>query len=195
MKQNIDRYTGLNVRFGVWEMVENNQVVCCFTGHRPKSLPCGANEEHSACIEIKRQLKRMIVGLIEKKNVTHFISGAALGVDMWAMEIVLELKEQYAGITLEAAVPCATQSVKWNEKYRKKYNRLIENSDEVTCIQREYTSDCMMKRNKYMVDKSDFVLAVWNGKPSGTGSTIRYAKQRGKTVYCINTVDFTIVAI
>ena len=78
----------------------------CFTGHRPQSLPCGSSETHLACLKIKHQLKRLIVGLIEKKNVTHFISGAALGVDTWAAEIVLELKNKYPNITLEAAIPC-----------------------------------------------------------------------------------------
>ncbi len=52
-----------------------------FTGHRPNSLPCGYSEEHPACIKIKTQLRRMIVGLIEKKNVSHFIAGAAMGSD------------------------------------------------------------------------------------------------------------------
>ena len=33
-----------------------------------------------------------------------------------------------------------------------------------------------------MVDKSDYVIAVWNGKPSGTGNTVRYAESKGKTV-------------
>ena len=39
--------------------------------------------------------------LIEKENVTHFISGMAIGIDMYAAEIVLDLKKSYPGITLE----------------------------------------------------------------------------------------------
>lgn len=30
-----------------------------------------------------------------------------------------------------------------------------------------------------MVEQSDVVIAVWNGKPSGTGNTIRFAKEDG----------------
>lgn len=44
----------------------------------------------------------------------------------------------------------------------------------------------MMKRNRYMVDASQVILAVWNGKPSGTGNTIRYAQEQGKTVIVID---------
>jgi uncharacterized phage-like protein YoqJ len=75
------------------------EYTACFTGHRPQNLSCGFDEYHPACLKIKRQLLRMIIGLIEKKHVTHFISGMAIGTDMWAAEIVLELKEEYPNIT------------------------------------------------------------------------------------------------
>lgn len=165
--------------------------VCCFTGHRPQSLPCGFDETHPACLKIRRQLRRLIVGLIEKKDVTHFISSAALGVDMWAMELVLELKDEYPDITLEAAVPCRSQSNRWKRDARIRYRELLSECDEVTILQEQYTSDCMLKRNRYMVDKSDYVLAVWNGQwGSGTGSTVRYALNCEKEAYCVDTVSF-----
>jgi len=173
-------------------MLKNKELTCCFTGHRPKSLLCKEDENHPTCVKIKAQLKKMIIGLIEKKNVFYYISGAALGVDMWAMEIVIELKKRYPSIKLEVAVPCEVQCARWSQQSKERYNNLLGCSDKVTIVQKEYTHDCMMNRNKYMVDKSDFVLAVWNRKPSGTSNTIKYAKQRGKTVYCIDAVDFTL---
>lgn len=166
------------------------QYTACFTGHRPQKLPCGFDETHPACLKIKRQLKRLIIGLIEKKNVTRFISGAALGVDMWAMEIVLELKKEYPDITLEAAVPCRSQPDRWSAAAKTRYLRLLSQCDKITYVSGEYTKDCMMKRNMYMVDNSGYVAAVWNGKPSGTGRTVNYALETGKTVYCIDTVTF-----
>ncbi len=167
---------------------------CCFTGHRPQNLPCGFNETHPACLKIKYQLKRLIKGLIDKKNVTHFISGGALGVDIWAMEIVLELKEEYPNITLEAAIPCRSQSDRWNSKSQERYNRLLSSCDKVTLVGERYTADCMMKRNKYMVDNSDYVIAVWNGTPSGTGKTVKYAVSRKKEVFYIDTVTFKMLS-
>ncbi len=170
-------------------------LTACFTGHRPQSLSCGYDETHFACLKIKHQLRRMIKGLIDKKNVTHFISGAALGVDMWAMEIVIDLKNEYPDITLEAAVPCRSQSKSWNSKAQERYNRLLSLCDNVTLLQNQYTTDCMMKRNMYMVDNSDYVVAVWNGNPSGTGKTVEYAAKCKKTIYCIDAVSFKMRAI
>lgn len=92
---------------------------CAFTGHRPQNLPFGFREDDERCIALKETLKKQIISLITDENVTHFISGMALGVDMYAAEIVLELKKTYPGITLESAIPCETQAAKWNQQCAK----------------------------------------------------------------------------
>ena len=83
-------------------------------------------------------------------------------------------------------IPCETQAVKWNERDREIYYDLIAKCDKETLLQQNYTSDCMQKRNEYMVDNSDYVIAVWNGKPSGTGNTVKYAKKKNKLVLLFN---------
>ena len=50
----------------------------------------------------------------------------------------------------------------------------------------------MMDRNKYMVNNSDIVIALYNGKPSGTGNTLKYAKEKGRKVKIINPEDYRI---
>lgn len=159
---------------------------CCFTGHRPKSLPFGYNEEEPSCKKLKELLSDNIERQITENGVTHFISGMAMGVDIYAAEAVLELKEKYPHITLECVIPCETQANRWSEGWRNRYFDIIYRSDDAQTLQTHYTSDCMMKRNKYMVDNSDVVIAVWNGKKSGTGNTVDYALKNGKKVIIID---------
>ena len=64
---------------------------CAFTGHRPKGL--GYPESDGRCDALKRLLRLLVRRLIQEQSVTHFISGMAQGVDQYAAEIVLELKE------------------------------------------------------------------------------------------------------
>lgn len=154
----------------------------CFTGHRPQTITYLWDENSVQSLALKAKIQKAIIHLIENKGVTHFISGMALGVDMIAAEIVLELKSKYPEITLECALPCETQANKWTEKYRDRYFSIIEMSDKETLLQTHYTPDCMMKRNAYMVDKSDYVIAVWDGSPSGTGKTVMYAKDKNKEI-------------
>lgn len=159
---------------------------CCFTGHRPQSLPFGFNENDARCAALKKALREQIIYLIEKENVTHFISGMAIGIDMYAAEIVLSLKASYPGITLESAIPCENQAEKWTEEQRDRYFDIAAKCDKETLIQHHYTADCMHKRNHYMVDQADFIIAVWDGRPSGTGKTVQYAQRQGKPVTIIN---------
>lgn len=157
---------------------------CCFTGHRPHNL--GYGENSIQCDELKSKLEELIRKLIEEEGVTHFISGVALGVDTYAANIVLELKSEYSDITLECAIPWENQAAKWNERDREIYYDLISKCDKETLLQQRYSNDCLQKRNEYMVDKSDFIIAVWNGKPSGTGNTVKYAQKKNKAVLIIN---------
>lgn len=137
--------------------------VCAFTGHRPQNLTFGFNESDEKCVALKKCVRQLIVELIEQHNVTAFISGMAIGVDMYAAEIVLELKAEYPYITLECAIPCETQAAKWSEPLRDRYYRIAELCDKETMLQTHYTPDCMKKRNRYMVDQCDILLAVWDG--------------------------------
>ena len=116
----------------------------------------------------------------------------ALGVDMYAAEIVLDLKSKYPHITLESAIPCETQAIKWSVASRERYYNIAAKCDKETMLQREYTSDCMDKRNRYMVDHADYILAVWNGCPSGTGNTVRYAHKKGKPIIVINPASLDV---
>ena len=87
---------------------------------------------------------------------------------------------------LESAIPCESQAEKWTEKQRDRYFEIASKCDKETLIQHHYTSDCMHKRNRYMVDQADFIIAVWDGRPSGTGKTVQYAQRQGKLVTIIN---------
>ena len=64
-----------------------------FTGHRPSSLPWGYNSNDKRCINLKEKLKIIIKKLFEI-DITTFYNGLAEGFDMYAMEVLLELKKE-----------------------------------------------------------------------------------------------------
>ena len=65
---------------------------CCFTGHRPEKLK--RNET-----QVKEALEMAIEAAVSR-GFTHFISGMARGVDLWAAQLVLELKKQNPDVKL-----------------------------------------------------------------------------------------------
>ena len=105
---------------------------CAFTGHRPKGL--GYPESDGRCAALKEKLRSLIVKLMEEEGVTHFISGMAQGVDMYAAEIVLELKKQHPQITLECAIPYERHGVlvRAVTKSLFLYRRTVRPRDDVT---------------------------------------------------------------
>lgn len=99
-----------------------------FTGHRPQKLPFGFDETDPRCVDFKRRLCNSIEMMI-LEGYTHFISGGALGMDMYAAEAVLTLREQYPEITLEIAIPHDGQTAKWPQSLRDRAERIREEAD------------------------------------------------------------------
>ena len=156
-------------------------LTCCVTGNRPQKFPWkyGEGKAHKKYLaEMTRQIENLI-----ESGYTYFISGGAVGVDMDFADAVLQAKKQHKDIVLEIVVPCRNQDLKWSKDDKKHYAEILKSADIVNILSENYTSFCMQMRNEYMVDKSDLVIAFWNGEESGgTWNTISYAKRKGKQI-------------
>lgn len=119
------------------------------------------------CVDFKRRLCNSIEMMI-LEGYTHFISGGALGMDMYAAEAVLTLREQYPEITLEIAIPHDGQTAKWPQSLRDRAERIREEADVITWIAHEYTKRCLFDRNYYMVSHCSVLLACFDGQAGGT---------------------------
>jgi len=160
--------------------------ICAFTGLRPEKLPVLTDTTTSEYAVLRTRIKNEVIRLITEENVGSFLCGMAKGIDLICGRIVLELKEQYPDITLEAVIPYEKQAAAWNENDREEYFDVAEHCDKETMLQTQYTNGCLQKRNRYLVDNADIVLAVWNGTSGGTAYTVSYAQKKGKTLVIIN---------
>ena len=100
----------------------------------------------------------------------------ARGVDLWAAEIVLILRDEGAAIRLICASPYQGFESRWNREWQERYRRVMERADLVRFICPGYSRDCFQRRNEWMVDHSARVIAVYNGGSGGTRNTVEYAK-------------------
>lgn len=163
--------------------------VCAFTGHRPNSFPWKYNETASDCVLLKEVLAEQITALTDA-GVRGFISGMALGVDLWAAQIVLDLRKKNPALKLCCALPCEGQEKKWPAKTQGQYRDILGQADKVVYVSRAYTSSCMHDRNRWMVDHSTLLLAVYNGAyKSGTGMTVRYAQDKHRRIITIDPIS------
>ena len=147
---------------------------CCFTGHRPEKLLIPETI-------VKMHLKKEIETAISEGFCT-FITGMARGVDMWAAEIVLDLRKNNSSIHLICAVPYKGFEKKWSEKEQIMYNYILASADIIRYISERYSEAAFQKRNIWMVDRSARVIAVYSGEKGGTENTIKYAEKTGVPV-------------
>ncbi len=147
---------------------------CCFTGHRPEKLPWGDNEADPRCAALKQKLRDAVEAAYEE-GMRHFICGMARGCDFYFAEIVAALRQKKPDVTLEAAIPCPTQADSWTAEDQARWRSLLAQCDMETLVQDRYTQGCMLRRNRYMVDHSALVIAVYDGASGGTRRTLEYA--------------------
>lgn len=136
---------------------------CCITGHR--NLPAEKMEY------IKEMLRQKVEYAIENGCI-RFLSGFADGTDLLFASIISDKKNQYPDIRLEAAIPYRGRLKTKNSDFQS----LLKHCDQITVACEEYIPSCYMRRNRYMVDESQLVIAVYDGRDKGgTWATIRYA--------------------
>lgn len=156
----------------------NIEKTCCFTGHR--NIPANEYEK------IRKNLEEIIISLIEK-GVCYFGAGGALGFDTMAALTILKLKEKYPHIKLILVLPCENQTYKWQQKDIDIYENVKSKCDKYVYTSKYYYNGCMFKRNKHLVDNSQYCICYKTKEMGGTAYTVNYAILKGLTVY--NTAD------
>lgn len=139
----------------------------CFTGHRPEKLT--RNEK-----DIKKDLEKEIRQAVAD-GLNVFITGMARGVDIWAAQIVLQLRREGHGVRLICACPYDGFESGWSQEWQRQYKEILSAADFVKYVCEGYSRSCFQIRNEWMVNHSARVIAVFNGEKSGTKNTIDYA--------------------
>ena len=160
-------------------MTEENRLhTACFTGHRPEKL------KRMQWL-IKRELKKEILRAVDD-GIEVFISGMAQGVDIWAAEIVLALRDSGKPVKLICASPFRGFEARWSEEWKSRYNAIMAAADHTVYVCKGYSRSCFQIRNEWMVDRSARVIAVYNGEAGGTKNTLLYAIKQGVSIVLIS---------
>ena len=147
---------------------------CSFTGHRKIPL------KHFTKLD---SLLERAIEYAYSEGCRDFYTGGALGFDTMAAKKLLTYRMRHRDMRLIVVVPCKKQALQWSEADRDMYEYTLANADEVIFCSEEYTADCMKKRNEYLADICDMLIAYAGRHSSGSMQTVRMALARGKTVY------------
>jgi uncharacterized phage-like protein YoqJ len=147
-----------------------NHPIFAFTGHRPNKL--GGYRD-----EVLQGLVKFAKEKLQEAKPGHCITGMALGWDTAVAIACVDL-----GIPWTAAVPFPGQQSIWPLDDQVRWTELIRKATVVEFVSEEYSVSNLQKRNEWMVDHGDYVIALHDGSTGGTYNCIKYAKKVKKPV-------------
>lgn len=146
-------------------------MIICGTGHRPNKVGGYSKEAFD-------RLERLAYNWIHTYRPEKIISGGALGWDQALAQAAV-----FHGVPLVMALPFNGFECKWPRESQLFLHSLMEEADEIVYVcESGYAPWKMQERNKWMVDNSDAVLALWNGTPGGTANCVKYALTGNKEI-------------
>ncbi len=165
-------------------------MIVAFTGHRPNKLG-GYGEKNP----LRDQIMYLICDQLDIWKRTdpeiRCISGMALGVDQWAAMCCTLV----GSIPYVAAIPFAGQELKWPPESQALYRILLSHAEQVVTVSSgDYAASKMQRRNEWMVNNCDHLLAVWDGSPGGTANCIGYALAQKKPITYLRISQGKVVA-
>lgn len=145
--------------------------IVAVTGHRPEKLGGYTEEAFKALTEFAEDWLR-------RTKPAKIITGMALG---WDQAVAMACVN--AKVPFIAAVPCDGQESQWPVKSQEFYVWLLSKAEKTVYVSdKPYFDGCMQLRNKWMVDNSDALLALFNGSAGGTKNCFDYATNCKKIV-------------
>ncbi len=143
------------------------KICCCGFGHR--DLFC----------DIRAELNDVIEYLVTKKGVDAFYTGGMGNFDAEFTNAVRAAKTKYNNISIILVKPYFSNELNTNKEY---YEYLY---DEVLICEESsvlHPKAAIGKRNRWMIDKSTYVVGCTRRDYGGTYTALKYAEKQGKQI-------------
>ena len=142
---------------------------CVIIGDKPTRFKFGYKENYAGCKRLKKRLQEQFTGLYEQ-GVRYFWISGALGVDMWAGEILLRMKElpEYGDIELYIVLPFEGYNTGWDERSKTRMTFLRKHSAGVMVLgtKNQSSAEIYRKRNNYLIERADCMVAIYDNDRS-----------------------------
>ncbi|MCA0990656.1 SLOG family protein [Guptibacillus hwajinpoensis] len=174
--------------------------VLLVTGYKAHELGI-FNDDHPGLPIIKAALQGRMAQLIEEKDVEWILISGQTGVELWAGEVALDLRELYPDLKLAVLTPFLEQESKWKEQTQDFYNMILAEADFVESItSRPYENPGQLKaKNEFLVRKSHAMLVLYDEETPGSPDYyLKEAKNRQRTdegyeVFTITPIDLELL--
>ena len=123
--------------------------------------------------DVKQQLKNILVSEIRKNPTCKFYLGGYGDFDSLCLRSLRELKKEFQDIELIFITPYIDKNYSKLEFAKYHYDDVI--FPPLECVPRKFA---ILKRNEWMVDEADLVIAYVMYSWGGAAKTLEYAKRK-----------------
>lgn len=149
-----------------------DKTIIVVTGHRPDKLGGYSEVAQDRVYSFAHKIFKRIRGF------DHVITGMALGWDTAVAQACLDLKIPY-----HTYIPFVGQEKMWPQPSQAKYRHLVENAAKTVVVcSGDFAPWKMQDRNKAMVDRATYMIALWNGSTGGTKNCVTYARDKADNI-------------
>ena len=169
------------------------------SGYRPHELGI-FNDKHPGIPIIKKAIENELRILFDEGLEWVVISGQQ-GVETWAAEVIIELKNEYPNIKYSVITPFLEQEKNWNEQKQQKYHYIVSKADFVTSVtKRPYEAPWQfIEKDKFIIQNTDGILLVYDEDNEGSPKYVKklaqkYEDQHNYKIIEINAYDLQSIA-
>ncbi|CEH31849.1 hypothetical protein AM501_05680 [Aneurinibacillus migulanus] len=140
------------------------------TGYKPHELGIFDNK-HLGIGYIKKAIKKRLIAFIEEGAACEWvIISGQLGVELWAADVIFELKHEYPQLKLAIITPFLDQEKNWQEEKQEYYRGIVARADFVTSVTKKpYEGPWQFKaKNAFLLDNTDGMLVVYDEEKEGS---------------------------
>ncbi|WP_239618578.1 DUF1273 domain-containing protein [Cohnella mopanensis] len=146
------------------------------TGYRANELGI-FDQKHKGITYIKKAITARLIPLIEE-GLEWVITPGQYGVDLWACEVVIELKERFPDLKLSIITAFSNPDENWKEDKKEYYQRLLKGVDYLGTVSKQpYNGPWQFTaRDELLLRKTDGIILIYD-EDSGEGSP-KYMKEK-----------------
>ena len=142
-------------------------MICCGFGHRVMLM------------DIEKPLRELLERLVEEQGVRVFYTGGMGEFDELFARAVRSMKRECPSLRLALVMPYLTERLNLDKAfYEAQYDEILIPAE----LDGVHPKAAIGLRNRWMVERSDVVIAALHRDFGGAAEAVRYAENRGKEV-------------
>ncbi|CAH2715592.1 hypothetical protein BACCIP111895_02776 [Neobacillus rhizosphaerae] len=172
--------------------------VLSISGYKPFELGI-FKKDHPSALFIKAAIKKSLLTLLEEGLEWVLISGQ-LGVELWAAEVVFDLKKDFPNVKLAVITPFLDQEAQWNENNKEWYQSVLAAADFIDSVTKKgYEKPWQFRlKNQFFIEKSDGLLLLYDQEKEGSPKylyelAMQYQKDRDYSIELITFYDLQMI--